>query len=47
MTELSRVKRRLAALRRELLDLVKGMDTTLADQIRDLVLNLDEGLLDA
>ena len=31
--------------RAELVELVDGDDSTLADQIRDLMLNLDEGIL--
>lgn len=38
-------QRTVDAMRTELLELVEGEDTTLADQIRDLILNLDEGIL--
>ncbi len=36
----------VAALRAELVELVDGRDSTLAEQIRDLILNLDDGTLE-
>ncbi len=35
----------VAALRAELVELVDGNDSTLAEQVRDLILNLDDGTL--
>ncbi len=46
--EIEALERQLAearVFRAELVELVDGDDSTLADQLRDLMLNLDEGIL--